>query len=72
MEWMKLFLSYLNTMWGGVKMELLNKFPKGFFTIPCEIAKPTRNPDDKIIPIKWQKNDSGKKIMVKSAKEGKK
>lgn len=38
-----------------MNMELLNKFPKGFFTIPSEIAKEASNPDDKIIPIKWKK-----------------
>ena len=49
-------------------MEPLNKFPKGFFTIPCNIAKPTKNPDDKIIPIKWKSNNGNKKIIVKSVK----
>ncbi len=31
----------------------MKKFPKVFFTISSPIAKPTNNPDDKIIPIKW-------------------
>ncbi len=52
-------------------MELLKKFPKGFFTVPSEIAKEGSNPDDKIIPIKWKKSNDNKKIIVKSVKRGK-
>lgn len=50
-------------------MEFIKKFPKGFFTIPSEIAKPTNNPDDEIIPIKWKKNKGNKKIKVDIAKK---
>ena len=50
-------------------MELINKFPKGFFTVPSEIAKPTNDPDDEIIPIKWKQNDNNKKIKVDLAKK---
>ena len=50
-------------------MELLNKFPKGFFTTPSEISKPTTNPDDEIIPIKWKKRKDNKKAKVESTKK---
>ena len=50
-------------------MELINKFPKGFFTVPSEIAKPTNDPDDEIIPIKCKQNDNNKKIKVDLAKK---
>lgn len=42
-------------------MELLNKLPKGFCSVPSTIAKPTKNPNDEIIPIKWKKSKDGKK-----------
>lgn len=50
-------------------MELMKQFPKGFFTIPSPIAKPTNNPDDKIIPIKWKETKENKKIKVELAKK---
>ena len=50
-------------------MELINKFPKGFFSIPSDIAKPSNNPNDKIIPIKWKKGNDHKKIVVDLAKK---
>lgn len=50
-------------------MELLNRFPKGFFNTPSPIAKPTKNPDDEILPIAWKsKKENSKKIVVKSTK----
>lgn len=52
-------------------MELINKFPKGFFSMPSEIAKPTNNPDDEIIPIKWKKGKETKKVKVDLAKKRK-
>ena len=52
-------------------MELLNKFPKGFFSMPSAIAEPTKNPNDEIIPIKWKKNTDNKKIKVESTKKRK-
>ena len=43
-------------------MELLNKFPKGFFNSQLPEATPSKNKDDKIIPIKWSKEvKKGKK-----------
>ena len=51
------------------EMELMKQFPKGFFTIPSPIAKPTNNPDDKIIPIKWKETKENKKIKVELAKK---
>lgn len=52
-------------------MELMKQFPKGFFTIPRPIAKPTNNPDDKIIPIKWSKKvlDEKEEAIVSLPKE---
>lgn len=52
-------------------MELLNKFPKGFFSTPSPISKTTKNPDDEIVPIKWKKSEDNKKIKVQSAKKKK-
>ena len=52
-------------------MELLNKFPKGFFTTPSKISKPSNNPDDEIIPVKWKKNKKNKKIIVDSTNTSK-
>lgn len=52
-------------------MELLNRFPKGFFRIPSEISKSSNNPDDKIIPIKWKKEKNKDKIIVNSVKKTK-
>lgn len=42
-------------------MELLNKFPKGFFNSQLPEATPSKNPDDKIIPIEWSKEVKNKK-----------
>lgn len=53
-------------------MELMKQFPKGFFSIPSPIAKPTNNPDDEIIPIKWNKTKKNEKIKVELAKKRKK
>ena len=50
-------------------MELLKQFPKGFFSVPSPIAKPTNNPDDEIIPIKWNKTNKNKKVKVSLAKK---
>ena len=52
-------------------MEFMKKFPKGFFFIFIPIAKPTDNPDDEIIPIKWKKTNNNKKIKVELAKKRK-
>lgn len=50
-----------------MKMELLSKFPKDFFDEPLPEATPGNNPDDKIIPIKWNKDvkNGKKKALVK-------
>lgn len=52
-------------------MELLNKFPKGFFDKQLPEATPSKNPDDKIIPIKWSKDVSNKKkkALVKKGRK---
>ena len=51
-------------------MELIKKFPKGFFEEKYESAKVSNNPDDEIIRIKWSKKvENGKKIaLVKKGK----
>lgn len=48
-------------------MGLINKFPKGFLSEPLPEATPSNNPDDKIIPIKWNKEvkNGEKKALVK-------
>lgn len=55
-------------------MELMKQFPKGFFAIPRPIAKPTNNPDDKIIPIKWSKEviNGKEEVIVSLPKESRK
>lgn len=48
-------------------MELLNKFPKGFFNSQLPEATPSK---DKIIPIKWSKEvkKGQKKALIKKGK----
>ena len=43
------------------------KFPSGFFTKVRQEAQPSKNPDDKIIPIKWSTKveNREKKAIVK-------
>ena len=48
-------------------MELLKRFPKGFFSESSPIAKPSKNPDDQILPITWKQKNDKKKVIVKLA-----
>lgn len=43
------------------------QFPKGFFTKDRPEATPSKDPDDKIVPIKWSKDvkEGKRKAVVK-------
>ena len=54
-------------------MDCTRRLPKDFFTKSRPHAKPSNDPDDKIIPIKWSKEvmDGKRKAIVKLAKDRK-
>ena len=56
---------YRREVWSFMEISKKSLFPTGFFSKSRPEVTPSKNPDDKIIPIKWSKEvESGQKKAI--------